>query len=229
MTTGPTTDTEIQQSVIEEIKFDPEVEVTDVGVEVDDGVVTLTGTVDTYAIKKAAEQAAFRVEGVRAVANEIVVQPWGAGAPSDTEIAKAVADALRTTFDVPVERIDIKVEDGRVTLSGEVDWNYQRMAAEKAVHPIAGIKGISNQIEVRQPPVSAQDIRTGIERAFVRSARINASQIQVHVEGGRVTLTGTVRNLAECTDAEEAAWRAQGVTEVTNDLRVQPEAPASEA
>lgn len=220
MATGTILDREIKQDVLDELDWDPEVEVTDVGVEVDDGVVTLTGTVDSYAKKYAAEQAVFRVDGVRAVANDIVVQPGGLGYRSDTEIAKAVADALELDVDVPAEHLRIRVANGAVTLQGEVAWYYQRVAAEDAVRKLPGVVSVLNLIEVAEQPVTPQELRESIERAFLRNAAIDADAVQVEVDGGHVTLYGKVRSLAERRQAEEVAWKGRGVTRVTNHIRV---------
>ena len=216
------TDEEIQQNVLDELAWDPEIEATDVGVEVDDGVVTLTGTVETFAQKWAAERAALRVEGVRAVANNVQVRPAGLGIKSDTDIARAVANALEWNTAVPFDKIDIRVEDGRVTLEGEVEWYYQREAAENTTRQISGVKSVLNLITVRQPQVKPDEVRDSIERALVRHAELDANRIKVSVENGHITLSGTVRSWAEKKAAEDAAWRSPGVTAVTNNIRIDP-------
>jgi osmotically-inducible protein OsmY len=216
------TDEEIHQDVLDELDWDPEVDAKDVGVTVHDGVVTLTGTVDSFLKKWAAERAALRVEGVRAVVNHIEVVPRGLGVRTDEDIARAVATALEENPSIPHERIKIRVEEGRVTLEGEVDWHYQRREAEETARRITGVKSVINLITVRQPTVAPEDIKRQIEQAFVRHAEIDAENIQVRVEeGGHVILSGTVRSWAERKEAEEAAWRAPGVTKVTNLIRVQ--------
>jgi osmotically-inducible protein OsmY len=222
MATVVRTDVEIQQDVLEELRWDPEVEPSDVGVEVDDGVVTLTGTVDAFIQRWAAERAALRIAGVRAVANDIVVKP--PGTRTDTDIAKDVADALESNSLVPQGRIKVMVEDGWVTLEGEVEWWRQREETEDAVRRIRGVEGVTNLIIVKpvQTDVSPDEIKRGIERALVRTAELDASRIQVMVEGGHVTLTGTVHSWAERVVAEQAAWRAPGVTSVTNRIVVRP-------
>ncbi|MBO9306833.1 MAG: BON domain-containing protein [Thermomicrobium sp.] len=162
---------------------------------VHDGVVTLTGTVDSFLKKWAAEQAALRVEGVRAVVNHIEVVPRGLGVRTDEDIARAVATALEENPAIPHERIKIRVEEGRVTLEGEVDWHYQRREAEETARRITGVKSVINLITVRQPTVAPEDIKRQIEQAFVRHAEIDAENIQVRVEeGGHVILSGTVRS-----------------------------------
>ncbi len=220
MATRVYTDTEIHRDVLAELDWDPEVDAKDIGVEVDNGIVTLTGTVDSYTKKWAAERAALRVAGVRAVANDIVVK--SPTTRTDTDIAKAVADALDANSLVPKNRIKVTVKHGWVTLEGDVDWRFEREEAESTVRKVAGVTGVTNLIVVKQPSVSPAEIKEAIERALVRSAEVDADRIQVHVEGGHVTLTGTVRSWAERQEAEAAAWRARGVTSVTNEIRVVP-------
>jgi osmotically-inducible protein OsmY len=215
-------DEAIQKAVMEELEWDPEVEVTDVGVTVDQGVVRLTGTVDSFLKKWAAERAALRVEGVRAVVNHIEVVPRGLGIRTDEDIARAVVTALEENPSVPADKIKVRVEEGRVTLEGEVDWHYQRREAEESARRVSGVKSVINLITVKQPTVAPDTIKRQIEQAFVRHAELDAESIQVRVEeGGHVVLTGTVRSWAERKEAEEAAWRAPGVTKVTNLIRVQ--------
>lgn len=213
-------DVDIQQDVLDELSFDPQIYRTDVGVEVDDGVVTLTGTVASFAEKWAAEEAAFRVEGVRALANDITVKLPGGGIPDDTEIAMRVANAFEHNILIP-KGIDIRVANGTVALEGEAQWHYQREAAERAARAIRGVQGVLNQIRIMQPPVDKGAITTGIKQALVRNAAVDADRVHVMVDGGHVTLTGTVRSWAERREAQEAAWRTKGVTAVTNTLAVQ--------
>jgi osmotically-inducible protein OsmY len=218
MATAIKTDEVIHANVIEELDWDPEISAKDVGVEVDDGVVTLTGTVDSYTKKLAAERAAFRIQGVRAVANEISVK--GLGVRDDTDIAKAAAAAIEANSLIPRDRIHVTVKNGKITLAGEVDWGYQRAAAAAAVRHLLGVRDVIDQIRVTQPRVSEPEVKAGIERALVRSAEVDADRIRVHAEGGHVTLTGTVRSWPEKQQAGAAAWRAQGVTAVTNEIEV---------
>lgn len=220
MATIMKTDAEIQQDVLDELDWDPEIEVTDVGVEVDDGVVTLTGTVDMYTTKLTAERAAFRVAGVRAVANDIRIQPTWSGERTDTQIAQSIANAFEWDVSIPEEQIDVRVADHWVTLSGEVDWHYQRIAAENAAKRIGEVTGVNNNLRVQQPVASASDIKEGIENALVRSAEVDSDRITVDVRDGRVTLSGTVRSWAERQEAQEAVWKARGVTSVDNKIKI---------
>lgn len=216
------TDVEIQRDVMDEIDWDPEVAVTDVGVEVDDGVVTLTGAVDHYATKQAAERAAFRVEGVRAVANDITIHAMWPDKPTDTDVAKSVANVLEYNTTIPTGAVDARVANHWVTLTGDVDWDYQRRAAEKAIKHISGVTGVINSLTVKQPKVSAREVKDGIERALVRSAEIDANHVSVDIQNGRVTLRGAVRSWAEKQEAQAAAWKAKGVTMVSNEIIIHP-------
>lgn len=214
-------DVAIQEDVLAELEWDPKVQVTEVGVTVEKGVVTLNGTVETAAEKMAAERAASRIAGVRAVANEIIVKRLGSG-PTDTDIAIAAAAALERNRAIPPGRIAIEVTGGgHVTLRGQVDWQFQRADATEAIRHLAGVRTVTNLITIQpQARANAWEIQSDIERAFLRHAQLDAEQIQVQVDGGHVTLTGTARSFAERRVAEEAAWRAHGVTQVTNKIRV---------
>ncbi|MEX1157376.1 MAG: BON domain-containing protein [Thermomicrobiales bacterium] len=214
------TDADIQRDVMEEFVWDPEVEVTDVGVEVDDGVVTLTGSVREYATKLAAERAAFRVAGIRAVANDVEVHTVWSDERTDTDVAKAAANVIQHNTTIPDDAIDIKVARNWVTLTGQVEWDHQRRAAEKAIKRIHGVSGVTNMISIKQPAASASDITEGIERALVRSAEVDADRITVSVDGGHVTLTGSVRSWLERQEAHEAAWKSRGVTAITNKIEI---------
>lgn len=214
------TDTSLQQDVLDEFMWDPEVEQTEVGVEVDDGVVTLSGTVDRYLVRLAAERAALRVDGVRAVANDITVR--GPYTHNDTDIATAAANALEANTLIPKDRVDVTVQNGKVTLRGTLDWSYQATAAVSSVRSLRGVRDVINLIGIVQPSVSAAEVEAGIGGALVRAARIDADRIRVRTADGDVTLSGTVRSWAEKEEAGFAAWRAKGVTRVINDIQVHP-------
>jgi osmotically-inducible protein OsmY len=222
MAVAASTDAKIQQDVLAELAWDPEVEPTDVGVEVDDGVVTLTGTVESFWKKWAAERAVRRVDGVRAVANDIIVK--SRSARTDTDIAKDIADAFQANIMIPKNRIMVTVKNKWVTLEGAVDWRFEREEVETTARKVNGVSGVTNLIVVkpRVLPVRAEEITSEIEQALVRSAEVDASRIKVEVDGPRVTLRVTVRSWAERAEAERAAWRAPGVTHVVNKIEVRP-------
>ena len=213
------TDLQLHKDVLDEIRWDPRVTETEIGVAAKDGVVTLTGSVETYAQKYAVERDVERVTGVRAVADDLHVRPSGAFLRNDTDIAHSVVNALAWDIEVPAEKITAKVENGWITLKGEVDWNYQKVAAERAVRYLAGVKGISNLIDVK-PLVSPVEVKSKIEAALKRNAELDAKSINVETTNGKVILKGHVRSWAERADAEHAAWAAPGVREVDDRLTV---------
>jgi osmotically-inducible protein OsmY len=215
MTVRTLTDEEIQRDVLEELKWDMRVQPNEVGVTVKDGIVTLAGWVDSYTKKLAAEEATHRVHGVKAVANDIEVRLPGFAERTDFDLAQAALNALRWDAGIPADKIDVTVSHGWVTLKGEVEHAFQKIDAERAIRHISGIRGISNLIHVK-PRVSPVDLKEQIERELVRNAETDASNIQVEVEGSKVTLRGTVHSYAEKKAAEQAAWTAPGVTEVDN-------------
>lgn len=219
MTTTTRSDADIQEDVLAELSFDARVQPNEIGVRVKDGVVTLMGTVDSYFKKRAAEDAALRVDGVRAVANELEVRLPGAAERTDEDIARAIARALEWNVSVPHEAIDVTVEHGWVTLKGQVDWDYQRKAAEREARNATGVKGVTNLITIRERPLPS-DVKQKIEAALVRSAETDAQRIQVEVRGNKVILRGKVRSWAERQDAERAAWSVPGVTSVENDITI---------
>jgi osmotically-inducible protein OsmY len=215
------TDSELKQDVIDELMWEPDINATEIGVAVKDGVATLSGSVDSYHEKLAAERAAQGVFGVRAVVQEIKVRLPGSLQRSDEDIAKAAANALAWTASVPHDRIKVKVQNGWITLSGQVDWRYQRDAAEDAVCNLMGVVGVSNQITVKPSP-KPTEIKTKIESAFQRNALLDARRIDVHVRGDRVILEGSVRSYAEKKEAEQVACSAPGICEVENRIAVNP-------
>ncbi len=212
------TDEEIQTDVPEELKWDAHVQPNEIGVVVKDGIVTLTGWVDSYLKKMAAQEAAHRVRGVKAVANDIEVRLPGFAERTDTDLAAAVLNALRWDAAIPAGKVDVTVSQGWVTLKGEVEHAFQVRDAERAVRRHAGVKGVSNLIVVNRSHVLPTDLKQQIERALVRNAETDARRITVEMEGGKVILRGTVRSSAEKQAAEETAWSAPGVSEVENSI-----------
>ena len=213
------TDAEIQKHVMEELKWQPAIHSTEIGVAVKNGIVTLSGTVDTYQEKKTAEKAAFKVAGVKAVAENIEINIGFNHKKTDTELAQAASDALKWNVLVPEDRIKVKVENSWVTAEGMVDWAYEKNAVRKALATITGIKGVSNLVKVT-PQVNPEDVKKKISAAFERSAVIDANGIEIEHVGNKVILSGKVRSYAERQEAEHAAWNAPGVSTVENHIEV---------
>lgn len=212
------TDTQIQQDVINELKWDPRLSAERISVTANNGVVTLRGSVPHYFEKSTAEAAAQRVGGVRAVADEIDVNLMGSYERSDEDIARAAINVFEWNYLVP-DDVKVAVEDGWITLTGEVDWDYQRSAAENSVSQLMGVCGVVNKISLKSN-VQSSDVKTRIEEALKRTAESEGQKISVTVEGNAVTLTGDVQSLAEIEDARMAAWNAPGVMKVENKLRL---------
>ena len=213
------TDKQLQMDITEELRWEPRVRDEEIGIEVRDGVVTLMGTVPDFAQRVRAERAVERVAGVRAVAQELTVKVPNTHLRSDTDLAHQVVNTLAWDTEVPFQAVKAKVDDGWVTLEGEVEWQFQRNAPERAVRYLSGVKGVSNLLKLKAH-ASPYDVAQHITAALSRSAEADAKKIKVSATGGKVTLTGTVRSWPERADAERAAWSATGVSEVDDRLAV---------
>lgn len=213
-------DSELQHDIMEELKYEPALHPNEIGVAVKDGIVTLSGVVDSYYKKRQAEEAVNRVEGVRGFAEELEVALVSSNRRTDADIAKAAANALEWQTSVPHEKIKVKVEDGWVTLEGDVEWHFQKDSALRAVQGLLGVKGVHNFVHVKQRQISASEIKRKIKEALHRHAEIDANKIEVLTDGGKVILTGMVSSSVEKEDARLAAWRAPGVFRVENNIQI---------
>ena len=215
------TDSEIKRDVEDEIRWNPDIDATDIAVTVKSAVVTLTGFVHSYSDKLQAEADAKRIAGVAGVANDIEVRLPSSDVRPDPEIARDVVTELRVQLPLSANKIKAVVKGGWVTLEGEVEWHYQRERAESAVRHVKGVLGVSDLIKLK-PSVSPADIKRKIEEAFKRNAEIDANRIQVKSSDGEVVLEGTVRSWAERQEAERVAWAAPGVKKVEDHIRISP-------
>jgi osmotically-inducible protein OsmY len=214
-------DSDIQRDVSSELKWEPSLQDDDIAVAVRDGVVTLAGNVNSYFEKWRAERVAGRVKGVKAVVNDVEVKLPSSSQRPDPEIARAALNALEWNASVPKDRIKVKVEKGWVTLEGDVDFYFQREAAERAVRTLWGVKGVTNLITIHAAPAPA-DVKQRIKEALQRGASFDAERITVDVDGHKAILRGTARSYAEMKDAERAARNAPGITEVENHITINP-------
>jgi Predicted periplasmic or secreted lipoprotein len=216
------TNEELRDDVMEEIKWDPELlsVATEIGVAAKDGVITLSGAVDSYRKKISAERAAQKVSGVKVVACDIEVRVGALGKRTDTEVAEAVRNALRWNSTVNDYKIGVKVDNGWVYLDGTVDWEYEKRYAQQSVEDLVAVRGVTNNIVIQSKPIDTKDIHRKISSAYHRSATIDSSSIKIETDGNKVTLRGKVRSLAERKEAENIAWTAPGVRSVDNQIEI---------
>ena len=212
-------DAQLQRDVIDELRWDPAVGLSEIGVAVKDGVVTLTGAVDTAAKRYAAIHATERVAGVRGIAEDLVVRVPMTLLRTDTDIAHAAVNALKWNVEVPDDLVKVRVDNAWLILEGQVEWEYQRRAAEACVRYLSGVRGVTNNLTIR-PRAFAPDVRRLIQDALKRSAEVDSQHVSVETVDGKVILRGTVRSFAERMDAERAAWSAPGVTDVVDELAI---------
>lgn len=213
------TDLALRQNILDELEFEPSIDAAHIGVAVEDGIVTLTGHVSSYWEKTTAENVVKRVKGVKGLAEEIEVRLVGLKGTADDEIAKRAVDAITWNVSIPRDKVQVKVQDGWITLTGKLEWQYQKNAAAEAVRGLAGVVGVANQIEIN-PRASVSDIKKRIENALKRNAETEAQTIRVKVLDGKVTLEGKVRAWSERQAAERAAWSSPGVRAVEDRISI---------
>jgi osmotically-inducible protein OsmY len=213
-------DSELRQDILDELEFEPSIDANDIGVTVENGIVTLSGHVPNYSQKMAVERLVSHLKGVRGIAEEIEVRYPGSGpGMSDDEIAARVVNTLKWSTLVPDNKVHVTVQKGWVTLSGKLDWNYQKTGAADAIHDIKGVVGITNQIEL-VPRVSSVDVKKRIEEALKRNALVESDGIKVDVAGNKVTIKGRVKAWSERKLVEQAVWATPGVTTVSDQLMI---------
>jgi len=212
-------DLHLRQTILDELEFEPSIDAADIGVAADNGIVTLTGHVRTYAEKEAAERVVRRVKGVRGIAAEIEVRIFGPKETDDDDIARRAVKMLDWNVSVPKDSVQVRVLKGWVTLRGEVEWQYQKNAAYDTVRDLAGVVGVSNLVELT-PRITATDVKKRIEDAFQRDAALEAGAIKIDVKDRKVTLSGKVKTWSERQAAERAAWSAPGIAILDDRLTV---------
>ncbi|MBX4908810.1 MULTISPECIES: BON domain-containing protein [Rhizobium] len=212
-------DITLRQNIIDELDFEPSIDAANIGISVEEGIVTLTGHVGSYSEKETAERVVKRIKGVRGIAQEIDVRIFGNYEASDDDIARRAANMLDWNVSVPKGAIQVKVQKGWITLTGKAEWQYQKNAASDAVRNLVGVVGLSNLIEI-SPRVSAADVKKRIEDAFKRDAELESQGIRVEVSGGSVTLKGKVHTWSERRAAERAAWSAPGIKTLNDQIAI---------
>lgn len=213
-------DIDLRKDVLDELEWDPSIDARTIGVAVEDGIIALTGHVASYADKTNADKIVKRVHRVQGVANDLEVKPPTSYERDDVDIARSAVNALEWNAAVPKDRIKVSVTKGWVTLEGEVDWYYQKRAAEDAVGLLAGVRGVADKVTVKARQAKVEDVKEKIEAALKRNAEVDAKHIAIQASGSSVTLSGTVRSWVERQDAVNAAWSAPGVTSVLDQIRI---------